>query len=160
MRVSAVGLGTNQFGGKVGASQVADIERDLEKEVGPAVKHFGLGILPCFPLAGGFLTGKYEQGKPAPKGSRGESGEYVKRYMTPENYRILDGLTEFAGRHDRTMGDLAHAWLLARPEISSVISGATSVAHVKANAAAADRTLTPEQSDQVNALLSGQPAGN
>jgi aryl-alcohol dehydrogenase-like predicted oxidoreductase len=129
------------------------LERDLEKEVLPAARHFGIGILPYFPLAGGFLTGKYKRDQPIPAGSRGESSQYVKDYLTPENFDILEKLTAFAAAQDQTMGELAHAWLLAEPQVSSVISGATKVDHLLANAKAADWELSPEALAEVNIIL-------
>jgi aryl-alcohol dehydrogenase-like predicted oxidoreductase len=125
------------------------LERSVEKELVPACEYFSVGILPYFPLAGGFLTGKYQEGQPAPEGSRGESSQYVQRYMTPENYARLSKLTTFAQERQHTINELAHAWLLAQPMVSSVISGATKVAHVQANAAAGDWVLT---SDEISAL--------
>ena len=129
------------------------LEREVERELIPACTYFGTGILPYFPLAGGFLTGKYVQDQPAPAGSRGESSEYVQRYMTPENYSKLDKLAAFAGEYEHTVNELAHAWLLAQPQVSSVISGATSVEHVQANAAAVDWDLGEEDVEAVNAIL-------
>jgi aryl-alcohol dehydrogenase-like predicted oxidoreductase len=129
------------------------LERKIEKEVIPACEFFGIGILPYFPLAGGFLTGKYKQGQPAPKGSRGETSQYVQRYMTDENYHILDQLTTFAQDHGNTIGELAHAWLLAQPVISSVISGATKVEHVQANAKSVEWELSAEAFTEVNQIL-------
>lgn len=128
-------------------------ERDIEKELVPACSYFGIGILPYFPLAGGFLTGKYQAGKPAPPGSRGESSEYVQRYMKPDNYQKLEKLEVFANQHDRSLNELAHAWLLSQPQVSSVISGATSVDHVHSNAMASDWELAEEDTDAVNAIL-------
>ncbi|MCJ7558016.1 MAG: aldo/keto reductase [Gammaproteobacteria bacterium] len=129
------------------------LERGIEAELLPACKYFDIGILPYFPLAGGFLTGKYVQGEPAPAGSRGESSQYVQRYMTPENYAKVKKLTAFAQEHEHSLNDLAHAWLLAQPQISSVISGATRVEHVQANAAAGEGQLTEEELSQVNEIL-------
>ena len=129
------------------------LERGIEAELLPACKYFDIGILPYFPLAGGFLTGKYVQGEPAPAGSRGESSQYVQRYMTPENYAKVKKLTAFAQEHEHSLNDLAHAWLLAQPQISSVISGATHVEHVQANAAASEGQLTDEELSQVNEIL-------
>lgn len=128
-------------------------ERGIEKELIPACQYFEIGILPYFPLAGGFLTGKYRQGEPAPAGSRGESSPYVQRYMTDENYAILKQLEGFAGERDHTLNELAHAWLAAQPQVSSVISGATKVEHVQANAKAGDWELSPEEAEQVRAIL-------
>jgi aryl-alcohol dehydrogenase-like predicted oxidoreductase len=130
------------------------LEREIEKELTPACKYFGIGILPYFPLAGGFLTGKYQEGQPAPEGSRGESSQYVQRYMTPKNYAVLNRLAEFAQERQHTINELAHAWLLAQPMVSSVISGATKVAHVQANASAGDWILTPEEVTALNEIIS------
>jgi aryl-alcohol dehydrogenase-like predicted oxidoreductase len=109
--------------------------------------------LPYFPLAGGFLTGKYKEGQPAPEGSRGESSEYVQRYMTTENFSKLAALTVFSEERKHTITELAHAWLLAHPMVSSVISGATKVAHVQANAAASEWVLSSDEVAQINDIL-------
>ena len=129
------------------------MEREIEKELIPACDYLGIGILPYFPLAGGFLTGKYQEGQPAPEGSRGESSEYVKRYMTPESYAVLTKLTTFAQERNHTINELAHSWLLAQPLVSSVISGATKVAHVQSNAAAGDWELSSAEIAALNEIL-------
>ena len=128
-------------------------ERGIEAELVPACQYFDIGILPYFPLAGGFLTGKYKQGEPAPAGSRGESSQYLQRYMTPENYAKVEKLTAFAQAREHSLNELAHAWLLAQPQISSVISGATSVEHVQANTAAGEWQLTEEEAGEVGEIL-------
>jgi len=128
-------------------------EREIEEELIPACVYFGIGILPYFPLAGGFLTGKYKKGEPAPTGSRGEGSEYVQKYMTAENFKKLDRLTAFSEERGHTLNELSHAWLLAQPMISSVISGATSVEHVQANAGTSSWELNSEEVDQINGLL-------
>jgi aryl-alcohol dehydrogenase-like predicted oxidoreductase len=129
------------------------LEREIESELIPACEYFNIGILPYFPLAGGFLTGKYHQGEPAPEGSRGESSPYVKRYMTPEHYSTVENLSKFADKRNHTINELAHAWLLATPQISSVISGATKVDHVLANSKASDWELTAEEIDKIDQIL-------
>ncbi len=129
------------------------LEREIEHELVPYCNAYKVGILPYFPLAGGFLTGKYRRGQPAPAGSRGESSQYVIRYMTDANYDRLEKLEAWAGERGHTMGELAHAWLLAQPRVSSVISGATNPEQVKANARAADWKLNPDEYAQVNAIL-------
>lgn len=128
-------------------------ERKIEGELIPACEYFGIGILPYFPLAGGFLTGKYQHGKPAPEGSRGEKSEYVQGYMTSENFARLEKLESWAQQHDHTIGELAHNWLLAQPMVSSVISGATRIDHVLANASAANWVLSSEDLLEINAIL-------
>lgn len=131
------------------------LERGIESELTPACQYFGIGILPYFPLAGGFLTGKYRPGQPAPAGSRGEQSPYVQAYMTPENFARLEKLEAFAADYQRSINDLAHAWLLAQPQVSSVISGATRAEQVQANAAAADWPLTEDDLAAVNEILKG-----
>jgi aryl-alcohol dehydrogenase-like predicted oxidoreductase len=129
------------------------LARELEKDILPAAEYFGIGILPYFPLAGGFLTGKYKRGEPIPAGSRGETSQYVKDYLNEENFDILEKLAAFAGARDHTIGELAHAWLLAHPQVSSVISGATRVEHLLANAKAGDWELSADELAEVNAIL-------
>ena len=131
------------------------LEREIEKELLPACIHQQIGVLPYFPLAGGFLTGKYKSGNPAPEGSRGESSEYVQRYMTAENYLLVSHLAAFAKKREHSINELAHAWLLAQPQVSSVISGATSVDHVQANADAGDWELSAAEVEEINRILMG-----
>jgi aryl-alcohol dehydrogenase-like predicted oxidoreductase len=128
-------------------------ERDIEREVLPYCKARNVGILPFFPLAGGFLTGKYRRGQAAPAGSRGESSPYVQKYMTDTNYDKVEAMEKWAQERGHTMGELAHAWLLAHPEVSSVISGATKMEQIQANAASASWKLTPEELADVNKIL-------
>ena len=132
-------------------------ERELEREMLPFCAEHHVGILPYFPLAGGFLTGKYQRGAPAPAGSRGETSPYVQAYMTEGNYDKLAGLEAWSAAHGHTLTELAHAWLLAHPEVSSVISGATSAAQLLANAKSADWSLTADELAEVNSLLDSPP---
>lgn len=130
-------------------------ERDIEREVLPYCKARNVGILPFFPLAGGFLTGKYRRGQAAPAGSRGESSPYVQKYMTDRNYDKVEAMESWAQERGHTMGELAHAWLLGHPEVSSVISGATSLDQIKANAASASWKLAQDEMAEVNKILEG-----
>jgi aryl-alcohol dehydrogenase-like predicted oxidoreductase len=129
------------------------LERTVEQEVIPYCQEDNIGFIPYFPLAGGFLTGKYKRGEEAPAGSRGESSEYVQAYMTDENYTIVEKLTAWATEREHTMAELAHAWLLAQPRVCSVISGLTRLEHLQANARAADWELTPDEVEMVNTIL-------
>lgn len=129
------------------------LERDVEREVIPYCQADGIGFIPYFPLAGGFLTGKYKRGEDAPAGSRGETSEYVQNYMTDENYTKVEKLTAWAEERDHTMAELAHVWLLAQPTVCSVISGLTKLSHLEANAKSAEWSLTDEEVEEVNAIL-------
>jgi aryl-alcohol dehydrogenase-like predicted oxidoreductase len=129
------------------------LERGMEKEMLPFCRSQKVGLIPYFPLAGGFLTGKYKRGQPAPVGSRGETNPYVKKYMTDTNYTTIERLSDWAGQHGHSMGDLAQAWLLAHPEVSSVITGATRSEQLQENAKACDWALTAQELQEVQQIL-------
>ena len=131
------------------------LARDVEREVLPCCRAQRVGFIPYFPLAGGYLTGKYRRGQPAPAGSRGETSQYVQQYMTETNYDVIERLGTWAETHGRGLNELAQAWLLAQPQVCSVISGATKLAHVESNAKAAEWQLSPEQVEAVNSILEG-----
>jgi aryl-alcohol dehydrogenase-like predicted oxidoreductase len=133
------------------------LERGVEAELVPYCRAFNVGILPYFPLAGGFLTGKYKHGQTAPPGSRGESSSYVQEYMTDVNYSLVEKLTHFAEEHGHNMTELSIAWLLAQPQIASVISGVTQPEHVETNAAAAEWALSADELAGINAILTSNP---
>lgn len=128
------------------------LERGIEKELVPYCEAFGVGIIPYYPLAGGFLTGKYRRGEPPPPGSRGESSSYVQQYFTDRNFDILEKLERFASERGRSVGELAIAWLLARPMVATVITGVTSVAQLLANLKAIDWQLSPEEIQEVDEI--------
>ncbi len=107
------------------------LERDAEAELLPACGHFGVGVLPYFPLANGLLTGKYRRGEPMPEGTR-LSG----REIDSATFERLEALEAFAADRGHSLVDLAFAGLLAHPEVSSVIAGATRPEQVEANVAA------------------------
>lgn len=129
------------------------LEREVENEVIPYCIEENIGFIPYFPLAGGFLTGKYKRDEPAPSGSRGEDNKYVQGYMTDKNYNIVEKLSAWAQERDHTMAELAHAWLLAQPQVCSVISGLTRLEHVQMNAKAVEWSLTAEEVEQINTIL-------
>jgi aryl-alcohol dehydrogenase-like predicted oxidoreductase len=129
------------------------LERNAEREMLPYCRAHHVGLVPYFPLAGGFLTGKYKRGQPPPPGSRGESSSYVQAYMTDANYTKVERLTAWAEARGRGMNELAHAWLLAQPAVCSVISGATKLEQVLSNAQAADWALSVEELKEINDIL-------
>ena len=130
------------------------IKRVVEKEDGPTAARLGMGILPYFPLASGFLTGKYKRNQQAPEGTRlAGNAQRAQETLTDRNFDLLETLEEFAAERERTMVELAIAWLLANPAVSSVISGATKPEQVTANAKAADWHLTQEEKAQLDCIL-------
>ena len=129
------------------------LAREIEKELLPYCEWSGVGILPYFPLAGGFLTGKYTRGEAPPAGTRGQRSQYVQQFLKPENFDVLDRLRPIAEAHGRTLADLAIAWLLAQPRVASVIAGATKPEQIRINAAASTWVLTGEEVTQIRGIL-------
>jgi aryl-alcohol dehydrogenase-like predicted oxidoreductase len=101
------------------------------------------------------LTGKYEKGKSPPPGSRGERDRYVQRCMTDRHYSLVKNLSTWADRRGRRINELAQAWLLAQPQVCSVITGATKVEHVLSNVDGANWPLTAAECEGVSTILKG-----
>lgn len=132
------------------------LNREVERELLPACSRFGIGVLPFFPLASGLLTGKYRRGEAPPEGTRMASRrDNFERQFTEQTAALVDRLTAWAEAHGHTMVELAFAWLLSRPQVSSVIAGATKTEQVEANARAAGWQLTAAETSEVDALLAG-----
>ncbi|MBL8773856.1 MAG: aldo/keto reductase [Phenylobacterium sp.] len=130
------------------------LERDVEREVLPACEHFGLGFLPFFPLASGLLSGKYRRGEPPPEGTRLAAwGARGQQAMSDANFDRVEALTQWAEARGHTILELAFAWLLGHPVVSSVIAGATTPEQVAANAATATWELTPDEVEEVTNLV-------
>ncbi|MCB9669420.1 MAG: aldo/keto reductase [Alphaproteobacteria bacterium] len=135
--------------------------RDIEREHVPIAVREGVGILPWSPLAGGLLTGKYREGQPAPEGTR--MAQWKSRYEAfdkPRNWRVVEALVQVAEEVGRTPSQVALAWLLHKPGVTSVIFGARTVAQLDDNLAAADLALSEAQMkvlDDASALEVGYP---
>lgn len=125
------------------------LQRSAERELVPAARHYGVGVLPYFPLANGLLTGKIRRGAPVPAGSRLEGRD---AYLTDERLDVVEALAALADKHGRTVLELAVGWLSAQPGCASVIAGATSAEQVRSNAAVADRPLDAELLAEVDAV--------
>jgi aryl-alcohol dehydrogenase-like predicted oxidoreductase len=129
------------------------LSRGVEREVLPYCRAHRVGFVPYYPLAGGFLTGKYELGKPAPAGSRGESARNVQELMVERNYYTVARLSAWARDHGRGVNELAQAWLMAQPSVCSVITGAKNLEQLTSNVKAADWHLTAEQLKEIDTIL-------
>ena len=127
------------------------MDREIESELVPFCKSYGVGILPYYPLANGFLTGKYARGQGAPEGTRLADND--RGMFTDENFDLLERLEAFCAERDHTVLELAFAWLLSNPNVSSVIAGATKAQQVVSNAKTVGWTLTEEEYDEVTEML-------
>jgi aryl-alcohol dehydrogenase-like predicted oxidoreductase len=132
------------------------VVRDIEKDLLPAAQEYRLGLLPFFPLASGLLTGKYKRGTAAPEDTRfGKAPALRDRYVTPRNEDIVEKLQAFAQARGHTLLELAFSWLLARPQVTSVIAGATRVEQVEQNVKAAGWTLSAEDLAEIDGITKG-----
>lgn len=132
------------------------VVRDIEKELQPAAKAYNLGILPYFPLASGLLTGKYASTGDAPAGTRFATTPRLRdRYATDRNVGIVEKLKAFADERGHTMLELAFSWLASRPQVSSVIAGATRPEQIEQNAKAIAWKMTPDDLAEIDRITLG-----
>ena len=129
------------------------MDREIEAELVPFCEAYDIGILPYYPLANGFLTGKYRRGQPAPEGTRLAEGD--RGMFTDANFDLLERLEAFCEERGHSVLELAFAWLLANSAVSSVIAGATRAEQIVANAKAASWSLTAEDVAEVNGIIGG-----
>ena len=126
------------------------LERGAEAEVVPASRHFGLGVLPYFPLANGLLTGKIRRGQQAAEGTRLAGRP---EYVTEQKLGRVEALAGWAQEHGVTVLEVAIGALAAQPGCGSVIAGATSPEQVKANASAADWVPSAADLADIDAIV-------
>lgn len=132
------------------------LDRSIEKELVPACLTHGVGIIPWGPLASGFLTGKYQQGKQAPVGARLASSSPMSIYsdvMTEANFEKLRKLESFSRERGHKIGELAVSWLLSHPWLGSVIAGAMNGEQLTENIAAANWKLTAEDIRELDKII-------
>ncbi|GAA2334175.1 aldo/keto reductase [Saccharopolyspora halophila] len=125
------------------------LAREAEREILPACRRFGVGLLPYFPLANGLLTGKYRQGQAPPEGSR-LAGHGPALSEAP--WERIEKLRVFAEQRGMPMSSVALGWLASRDSVGSVISGATTAEQVRANAHAAAWQPSDEEIAAIDAI--------
>jgi aryl-alcohol dehydrogenase-like predicted oxidoreductase len=130
------------------------LDRGDEQELLPLCREHGVAYEAFSPLAGGWLTGKYHRGEAPPSGSRMEQrpGPYG-AFLNDRVFDALDAFADAAARRSTDMGTLAHAWLLAQPDVTAFVSGPRRPEHVRAVAAAADVRLSHDEADELAALF-------
>ena len=129
------------------------VHREPEDGVLAACERLGIGFLPYFPLASGLLTGKYRRGEAPPEGTRITGTPREATLLSEANLDLVERLVGWSADHGMELIDLAFAYLLAEPAVSSVIAGATKPEQVRRNAATASFQLGETQRDEVRALL-------
>jgi aryl-alcohol dehydrogenase-like predicted oxidoreductase len=128
------------------------LERSVEQEVVPAALHYGLGVLPFFPLANGLLTGKVRRATGIPESSRLAGRP---EWVTEERLDTVERLVEWGEKHDRSLLEIGIGALAAQPGCSSVIAGATSPEQVVANARAGEWVPTAEELAEIDLVIAG-----
>ncbi len=149
-------MGTERFISS--QNQYSLLAREVEAELVPALRHHGLGLLPFFPLAGGFLSGKYRRNMPMPAGSRlTKTQNLANMFLTDRNYEIAEGLKDFCDARGITMLQMAFRWLLSRDVVPSVIAGASTPAQVQENAKAVSATLSADDVAEIEKIAMNAP---
>jgi aryl-alcohol dehydrogenase-like predicted oxidoreductase len=129
------------------------LDRAIERELLPFCRQYGIGIIPYSPLAGGILTGKYRLGEAPPADTRAGRNPRLQQQLNEAMLAKVGALAKWSRDHDRTVGDLALAWLLSRPEVSTIIAGATKPEQVDENARAADWQLSADDLAEIDRRL-------
>jgi aryl-alcohol dehydrogenase-like predicted oxidoreductase len=129
------------------------VVRDAEKDLVPAAKAYGMGLLPYFPLASGLLTGKYRRNASMPAGARlTQTQRLADRYLNDRNWEISEKLIDFAEARGHTALELAFSWLLAQSPVASVIAGATKPEQVAQNVKAGNWTMTAAELAEIDTI--------
>ncbi len=126
------------------------VARDVEAEHVPAAREGGMGVVPWSPLAGGFLSGKYRREDTSGTGRLSGANPFGDSKFTARNWDILDGLKSVAAELGRPMAQVALAWTLARTGVDATLIGASNLAQLESNVAAADIRLSDDQLTRLN----------
>jgi 1-deoxyxylulose-5-phosphate synthase len=127
---------------------------EFERELRAVCQAYGIAVIPYSPLAGGFLTGKYRKNASLPNSKRAEGR---KRSMTDKNFELIEEMEVMALRHQATISQIALAWMLADPVITSPIIGATTVEQLKENLGALKVELAEEELTALNKMTAWKP---
>ncbi len=150
-QLTARQLGTNAF---VSCQDHYNLlVRDIDRDLLPAMQEYGLGLMPAFPLASGALTGKYKRNAPMPDGARlTTTKRLADRYFSDAQWPKIEALEKFCAARGHSMVELAISWLAARPQVSSIIAGATKPEQLEMNVKAADWALTAEDMAEIDRI--------
>jgi aryl-alcohol dehydrogenase-like predicted oxidoreductase len=126
-------------------------DRHEEENLLPVCERHDVGVIPWSPLAGGFLTGKYERDAGIPEGVRAETDEYTRERFTEENWEVLDVVRDLADQKDATPAQVSLAWLLHKDVVDSPIIGPRSIDHLVDDVGAVDVSLTEAEIERLEA---------
>ena len=115
---------------------------EFERELRAVCAAYEIAVIPYSPLAGGFLTGKYRKDEPMPESKRADGRKHI---MTDKNFALIDEMEVIALRHKATISQVALAWMLADPLITSPIIGATSIKQLNENLGALNVKLAEDE---------------
>jgi aryl-alcohol dehydrogenase-like predicted oxidoreductase len=141
------------------------LSREIEWEIVPAALHNGIGLLPWSPLAGGFLTGKYQRGSTAASDTRAGSEKSLYQWTSEEyadsdrNWATIDTVVRIAKEIGATSAQVALSWIADRPGVIAPIVGARTVEHLRNNLGAADLTLDNEATAALEKVSAPQSGG-
>ena len=132
------------------------VGRDLEHELLPLCREEGMAVLPWSPLSGGFLTGKYRRGQADPEGARRTT------FLFPpideeRGFDAVEALDAIAREHGASIPQIALAWLLAQPGVTSIIIGANKMEQLEDNLKAGEIVLSPEEVERLSAITAPRP---
>jgi len=138
--------------------------REIEWEIVPAARHAGLGLLPWSPLGGGWLTGKYQREEQPTGATRlGENPDrgveaYGRRSRVERTWDVVDAVRDIADKRSASMAQVALAWLVDRPAVTSVILGARTMEQLDDNLGAAELHLTADEANRLDEVSDPAPA--
>ena len=138
--------------------------REIEWEIVPAARHAGLGLLPWSPLGGGWLTGKYQREEQPTGATRlGENPDrgveaYGRRSRVERTWDVVDAVRDIADKRAASMAQVALAWLVDRPAVTSVILGARTMEQLDDNLGAAELHLTADEANRLDEVSDPAPA--
>lgn len=135
------------------------VERAIENEYVPAARETGMGIMPWSPLAGGFLTGKYQKDKPAaaPQGRLSGNNPFGQSKFSARNWEILQQLQQLASELGTPPAQLALAWARQKAGVDSVLVGAKTAAQLDDNLASLSMALSPDAMARLDAISATPP---
>lgn len=132
------------------------VGRDLEHELLPLCREEGLGLLPWSPLSGGFLSGKYRRDNAKPEGARRSSFDFPP-IDEARGFSAVEALAGIAKQKGASVAQVALAWLLAQPGVTSIIIGANKLSQLEDNLKASELQLTPEEVEQLSSTTAPAP---